>query len=286
MHPVHLALRLTLLDLLLRPIGDWFFRPLLLVLATLGVVLPGQLRRPLLWIVLAVLTMLRVILNWPMADNHAYLLSYWCLAVALALVSRDPRSCLALNARLLVGLAFACATLWKVVLSPDYLDGRFFRVLLLTDRRFESFAQIAGGLTPELLESLRAFVTQHVDGQLFVAPDAPQEPTRFLWLTYVMTWWTILLESAISVTFLWSLERGMAQWRNAALLLFCATTYAVAPVEGFGWLLIAMGVAQCDPARRKTQLLYLIVFALILFYRDASWVTQLLELLPTGAVQK
>ena len=134
MHPIHLALRLTLLDLLLRPIGDWFFRPVLLVLATLGVVLPGQLRRPLLWIVLAVLTMLRVILNWPMADNHAYLLSYWCLAVAVALVSHDPRSCLALNARLLVGLAFACATLWKVVLSPDYLDGRFFRVLLLTDR--------------------------------------------------------------------------------------------------------------------------------------------------------
>ena len=285
MDVVNLALRLTLLDLLLRPIGDWFFRPAILGLATLGVVLPGQLRRPCLWIVLAILTMLRVVLGWPMADNHAYLLSYWCLAVALALSSRDPRACLALNARLLVGLAFACATLWKVVLSPDYLDGRFFRVLLLTDRRFESFTQIVGGVTPELLDSLRAFVTQHVDGQFFAGPDAPQEPARFLWLTYGMTWWTILLEGATAVTFLWPFGRGMAQWRNAVLLLFCATTYAVAPVEGFGWLLIAMGVAQCDPTWRKTLLLYLVAFLLILFYRDA-WITQLLEFSWHGEVRR
>jgi hypothetical protein len=274
-HTVNLALRLTLLDLLLRPIGDWFFRPAILGLAALGVMLPSQLRRPLLWIVLAILTLLRVILNWPMADNHAYLLSYWCLAVACALVSRDPPACLALNGRLLIGLAFACATLWKV-----------FRVLLLTDRRFESFAQVAGGLTPELLESLRAFVTQHVHGPLFAASDAPQEPTRFLWLTYLMTWWTVLLESAVAVTFLWPCERGMAQWRNATLLLFCATIYAVAPVEGFGWLLIAMGVAQCDPARRKTCLLYLVVFLLIIFYRDAQWVEQLLEFSQHREVQR
>ena len=285
MHTVNLALRLTLLDLLLRPIGDWFLRPVILGLATLGIVLPGQLRHPLVWIFLAILTTLRVILNWPMADNHAYLLSYWCLAVALALVSRDPRACLVLNARLLIGLAFACATLWKVLLSPDYLDGRFFRVLLLTDLRFEGFTRIVGGLTPELLESLRAFVTQHVDGQFIAGPDAPQEPTRFLWLAYVMTWWTVLLESAVAVTFLWPFRGAMAQWRQVALVLFCTTTYAVAPVEGFGWLLIAMGIAQCDPAWRKTRLLYLAVFLLILFYRD-EWVTQLLELSSAGGVQK
>ena len=45
------------------------------------------------------------------------------------------------------------ATLWKVALSPDYLDGRFFRVTMLTDVRFEGFAQLAGGLTRDQLES-------------------------------------------------------------------------------------------------------------------------------------
>ena len=40
----------------------------------------------------------------------------------------------------------------------------------------------------------------------------------------------------------------------------------MAPVDGFGWLLIAMGVAQCE--RAFTRGLYLLVFALILVYRD------------------
>ena len=92
-----------------------------------------------------------------------------------------------------------------------------------------------------------------------------------------MTWWTVFLEGAVAVAFLWPLERGVSRGRDALLLLFCVTTYAVAPVEGFGWLLIAMGVAQCAPERRRTRLLYLAVFALVLFYRDVPWVEWLLE---------
>ena len=223
------------------------------------------------------MTALRVIFNWPMADNHAYLLCYWCLAIVLALLSHDPRACLAFNGRLLIGLAFALATLWKVVLSPDYLDGRFFRVTMLTDVRFEGFAQLAGGLTRDQLESLRGFVTQHVDGQFLEALDTPLEPARFLWLARFMTWWTVLLEGAVAVAFLWPLERGVSRWRDALLLLFCVTTYAIAPVEGFGWLLIAMGVAQCESKQRKMRWAYLTAFALILIYREAPWAQLLAE---------
>jgi len=278
MNAVNLALRLTLLDILLRPIGNWVLQPLFLGIAAVGVALPGQLHRPPLWTVLSVLTALRVIINWPMADNHAYLLCYWCLAIVLALLSHDPRACLAFNGRLLIGLAFALATLWKVVLSPDYLDGRFFRVTMLTDVRFEGFAQLAGGVTLAQLESLRGFVTQHVDGQFLEALDTPLEPARFLWLARFMAWSTVLLEGAVAVAFLWPLEQGVSKGRDALLLLFCVTTYAIAPVEGFGWLLIAMGVSQCEPARRKTQLFYLVVFALILFYREVAWAEWLLRL--------
>jgi hypothetical protein len=32
-----------------------------------------------------------------------------------------------------------------------------------------------------------------------------------------------------------------------------------------------MGAAQCEPVRRTTQLWYLAVFALILFYREVLW---------------
>jgi len=270
MSPMILALRLTLLTLLLRPIGDRLFQPFILGLAALGLLLPDRLRWPPLWIALFLLTALRVLFGWPMADNHAYLLCYWCLAVVLAVVAHDPQVCLAFNGRLLIGLAFACATLWKAVLSPDYLDGRFFRVTLLIDPRFESFALLVGGLNMELLESWRQFIAQHVDGQLVEMFNKPPESTRFLWLAYCMTWWTVLLEGVIATAFLWPGERRIAKWRNALLLLFCATTYAVATVEGFGLLLLAMGVAQCKTARKRTYWAYLAVFALVLAYRELS----------------
>jgi len=281
MNPVNLALRLTLLDILLRPIGNWFLQPVFLGVAAIGVALPHQIRQLPLWIILSTLTALRVIFNWPMADNHAYLLCYWCLAVVLALLSHDPRACLAFNGRFLIGLAFALATLWKVALSPDYLDVRFFRVTMLTDVRFEGFAQLAGGLTRDQLESLRGFVTQHVDGQFLEALDTPLEPVRFLWLARFMTWWTVLLEGTAAVAFLWPMDRGPSKLRDILLLTFCVTTYAIAPVEGFGWLLIALGVSQCEPTRRKTQLFYLVVFALILFYREVPWTEWLLRLSRT-----
>ncbi len=150
-----LALRLTLLDLLLRPVGDWSVRPFVLALAAAGLLVPGWLRRPGLWLLLTALTALRVILDWPLADNHAYLLGYWCLAVTLSLLVSEPEASLALNGRWLIGLVFAFATFAKV-LSPDYLDGTFFRVTLLTDPRFEGASLLLGGLTPEHLEEQRA----------------------------------------------------------------------------------------------------------------------------------
>jgi hypothetical protein len=234
---------------------------------------------------LTFLTGLRVVLDWSLADNHAYLLCYWCLAVSIALCSRDPSACLALNGRLLIGLAFVFATLWKVVLSPDYLDGRFFRVTMLTDPRFAGFIQLVGGLMPERLDELRAFVRQHVDGQLFEPSFLPAEPPRFLLLATYMTWWTVAIESASALTFLWPVGRGLSKMRDAILLTFCVTTYAVATVAGFGWLLLALGVAQCQPERRTTQLFYLAVFVLILFYREVPWAVQLLEFAQTGEVQ-
>src|SRR5262245_12670495 len=64
---VGLALRLTLLTLLLRHIGTGVVRPLILGLAVLGLLLPGCLRRPGLWVALTLLTGLRVALDWSLA---------------------------------------------------------------------------------------------------------------------------------------------------------------------------------------------------------------------------
>jgi hypothetical protein len=281
--PINLALRLTLLDLLLRPVGDWRVRPFVLILAAGGLLAPGLLRKPGLWLALAFLAGLRIVLDWPLSDNHAYLLSYWCLAVFLALLAEDPQACLALNGRLLIGCVFAFAVLWKLALSPDYLDGTFFRVTLLTDPRFEGFARLVGGLTPDRLAELRAFVNQHVDGQAFGWSNTPTEPARFLTVAWVVTFWTIAIELATALAFLWPVGRGISRLRNAFLVAFCATIYAVATVEGFGWLLISAAVAQCPAHRPKTRLLYVAAFGLLLFYREAPWASLVLELRPSGS---
>ena len=220
---------------------------------------------------LTFLTALRVVLDWPMSDNHAYLLSYWCFAITLALYSGDPAGGLTLNGRLLVGLVFAFATLWKLGLSPDYADGRFLRITMLVDGRFEGFARLVGGLTPESLYSLRDFVEQHADGQVIDPATAPLEPLRYQWVARFVAWWNILIDGAIAVAFLWPASHGLSHLRHSLLLIFCVTTYAIATVASFGWLLIAMGVAQTGPGNQKVRLLYLGTFGLILFYREVPW---------------
>ena len=122
--------------------GPWFVRPAILAAAVLVLIFPKALRQWQVWGALAVLTAIRIVDDWPLADNHIYLLGYWLLAVSLALRSRDAASTLADASRALIGLAFAFAVVWKVALSPDFLDGRFFRVTLVTDPRFAAATQI------------------------------------------------------------------------------------------------------------------------------------------------
>ncbi len=269
---VDTALVLTLLLLLLRPIGVGFVRPSILLLAGAGLLRTSLKRSPALWLTLAALTAWRVVSDWPLADNHAYLLSYWCLAIGLALRSADPAVFLAANGRRLIALAFGFAVLWKVFLSPDYMDGTFFRVTLLSDPRFEGVTRLVGGLGPDLLERARLALWQHADG---IAPslEVPTLPGRFQVLATFLTLWTVALEALVAIAFLVSRQR-VAGVRDALLLVFCATTYSVAPtIASFGWLLLAMGVAQCDSARARMRLSYLFVFGLILVCRELPWPT-------------
>jgi hypothetical protein len=214
---------------------------------------------------------------WPIGDNHAYLLAYWCLAVALGCAVRERDAVCAVSARWLVGLVFAFAVLWKAI-SPDYLDGRFFRVTLAVDPRFESFTQLAAGLAPDELAAQRGFLVQHVDDALGVAETGPPEPTRLRAVALVVTWTTFAAEVALALAFLWPLGRGPSRWRDPPLLAFSAGTYAVAPVEGFGWLLLALGLAQCDRARPWLRAAYPAVFALLVLYRELPWGRWLLAL--------
>ena len=274
---IDLSLRLTLLDLILKPIGDWRIRFFILLLSCIGFIFPGQLRNPLIWAGLTVFTALRVYFSWPLNDNHAFLLTYWCLAVTICLLSDDTKKYLAVNARYLIGFVFAFATIWKLLLSPDFLDGTFFKVNMLTDPRFESFAQLVGGLSYEKYWELHDFVTQHIDGKVVGLVQLPEIPYRYGLVAMFLTYYTVALEFIVALVFLWPEGKGISKYRDYLLLLFCATVYSVATVEGFGWLLLAMGISQLYKGKNNIKILYLIVFALILFYREIPWADLLLK---------
>jgi hypothetical protein len=271
MGAVDLSLRLTLLDLILRPVGGWTVRPFTLALAVAGLLVPGLLCSPFIWFSLAYFTGARVLLDWPLPDNHAFLLFYWCLAVSIATVSRDAGRCLSLNGKMMIGLAFAFSVLWKVFLSADFMDGRFFRIAMLTDYRFEWFTHAAGGLTYEEFLNLKRFVGQHADGQVpFSGSEIPVQPARFIMVSQILTYWTVFIESAVALLFLIPEKTGISRFRDLFLVVFCATTYSVATVDGFGWLLIAMGVSQCGDGRKAVRFLYIAAFLLIIFYGYAA----------------
>jgi hypothetical protein len=54
--------------------------------------------------------------------------------------------------------------------------------------------------------------------------------------------------------------------RNWLLMLFITSTYPIATVIGFGWLLALMGLAQCNRRKGRAALGYIVVFALMQIY--------------------
>lgn len=267
-----LALRVTLLVLLVRPPDDGWLRGGVWLIAGGALAIPALLRAPAVWLALTLLMAARLAIEFPLADNHLYLLTWWCLAIALAQRTADWADTLARSARWLVGATFACAVVWKLVLAPDFLDARFFRVTLLTDDRFAVLARAVGRLSEAQLAENRDALTPIDTGLEVVGGPVLVEPAPLRALGVALTWGGLGLEALLAAAFLLPAWRRVAAARHALLIAFCVVTYAVAPVGGFGWLLAAMGLAQTSgPVQRAA---YLAVCALILVYAEtpaAPW---------------
>jgi hypothetical protein len=272
------TLRLTAIILLLRPMGPWFVRPVMLAAAALVLISPRALHTPAVWLGVALAVAFRIADDWPLADNHIYLLAYWTFAIALSLrVSGIARS-LASTSRWLVGLAFLFAVVWKAALSPDFLDGRFFRVTLLTDPRFGEAAMLMGGLSAEQLESNRVALDPLPHGAQLLTPPTVVEPPRLRAFATASTWGILCLEAAVALLMLLPATRIIAGLRHTVLLAFCCVTYAFAPVAGFGWLLLVMGFAQLEPRQKWLGRTYVAVFLGLLFYEEVPWGRLVLDL--------
>ena len=221
---------------------------------------------------------LRIASDWPLADNHIYLLAYWCLAVSLAVGTMNADTILASSSRLLVGVAFALAVLWKGVLAPDFLDGRFFRVTLMTDPRFQEASMLIGGLSRSQIASNVKALAALPEGAEPIEPPEVVEPARIRAFAAVSTWGILALEVCVAVAMLAPLP--VAGWatalRHGTLLTFCLVTYALAPVAGFGWLLLVMGLTQSGRRSVLTGL-YVSAFLLVLFYTEVPWAGLMLD---------
>ncbi len=273
-NPPLLAVRLTWIILLLDPIGhvlvDW---PVTAV-AILGLAVPRLVWHPALWWVATVGCALPVFADWTGVDNHAFLRVYWMLAIAIS-ANLDPKrggACLAGNARALVGLAFLFAFAWKALLSPDFLDGSYLRFTFLTDSRFSEWSEWTSGLAPEDQRLNRILVREWLaGGEGAVWGRDFVEPPRLAQVARLSALWTLAIEAAIAIGFLWPRRLPGGAWRHVALIVFAVSTYAVATVDVFGWLLCAMGLAQCEEERSRTRIAYLATFFLIFLYARAPW---------------
>jgi hypothetical protein len=241
-----LAQTTTLLYVVFYPAGDvWLQLPMQLT-AALGLLHERLREQWMTWAALAVFGAFRLELG---VDNHHYLFCYWCSTLALhsraweGLEMKSPApERLTRAARLLLGTTFLLATVWKALLSEDFLDVRFFTLTLLLDERFAAVARVLGGAPQTFLD-----YTQYLFDLVRVgfANQLPLPvPPQLLHVATLVTWWTIAIEAALGILYLLPLDRVGQALRDVMLLGFLCTTYAIAPVVGFGWLLAILGLAQ------------------------------------------
>ena len=270
-----LVLRVCLLVLLLDAPWFWFQRVPLQLVSGLGLLWPAFARDVRSWALLTVLTSWSLFWNWPFSDNHDYLRAFTALSVTLALTCAEPQRALRTSARLLIGGTFFFASLWKLVLSPDWLDGTFFRVTLLSDPRFHDLAVLFGGASWETLDAFDTALTAFLStGSGW--PGAFVEPPGLRPLALALTAFTALIETGIAAAFLWP---RLARVRNVLLIAFGATTFAFATVRGFGFLLMTLGLAQCEDDERRARIAYVATLFLIEAYRSVPWSRMLIDAL-------
>ena len=165
------VLTLTAIILLLRPLDVWWLTPFILAAACLSLLLtrrPADARSPgswwRCWWRRGSPSCGRCRTTTSTCSPTGVWRSGWRCRVP------RPATTLATSSRWLLGAAFAMAVLWKAVLSPDYVDGRFFRVTLLTDERFADAALLFGGLSAEQMIENRKFLEPLPEGAELLDP--------------------------------------------------------------------------------------------------------------------
>ena len=261
--PRHLlVLRLTLLLLLLYGSSTVLLDVPLRIICGLMLIAPAFLTNQVLWVIICGVVWWVNAHDWLWIDNHKILISYWCLVCALAVSSKEPNRVLAWNGRMLIGLTFLFATIWKII-AGEYWNGAFLHYTFLIENRLEDVATAIGGFSPNtlpqnhLLEEILSRFPQTVKS--VTLSSSP----RLELFTLAASYWTLLIESFVALAFLSSSFGLLFRIRDWLLILFIATTYFLLPVLGFAYILSVMGLAQCPLDSRHRLLVYIGLFGFL-----------------------
>lgn len=239
------------------------------LVAASGVVLlwPRLAARAEVWAVMAALMACALVQNWMLVDNHVFLATYWLVAIAAARSAPEERRArsLALAASALLGLTMLFATLHKLR-TPEFVSGDFFHLTFLTEPRFAPFGWLLGEdltqlsvLNAERLATLESDPTQG-PAVLTTGGPAIRELARSL------SWGVLAFELLLAALWLVRSDgRAARRARHGALLAFALATYTVAPVPGFGGILVILGLADTRPGEGGLRAGYLAALLHVLF---------------------
>jgi hypothetical protein len=217
-------------------------------------------KNKLMWTLLALLVVYFDYTKWFVIDNHQYLLAYWVLTCTVAVYAQDTERILRINAKILIGLAFLFATMWKII-GLEYFDGHFLHYTMLIDSRMDVFAVFQGGLSPQTVSDNHQLLKT-----LLEYPELKSLPltttSSLLAFATLLCWLTILIEGLIALFFILPFAKIQA-YRDVALLVFIFPTYIFFPVPGFGLTLCTMGISQVQSNHPKLFMGYLIAFVLM-----------------------
>jgi hypothetical protein len=226
-------------------------------------------RKSLFWAALVMVLVVRGAREWYSIDNHQYLLIYWAVAIMLAVRVAAQHFAIVLGrtAVLMIGSVMLLATAQKAQ-SPEFRSGSFFEYTFLTDDRFEPLTFWTTGL-PRGTAQAHTKMMNRFKEPATSSDDRPQRlqltsNNRIRQASIVLTWLTLLMEGTVAALFLFPFRsRRMLIVRNVSMILFIMATYPIAPVIGFGWLLISMGLAQCPREFVLLRTAYITLFLLL-----------------------
>ncbi len=247
------------------------------LVALIGLVVPGMARNRWFWLVVFSLFIVSPIARpWVQLDNHNWLQVYWLAAVVLSRFASKPDLTLRVSARLLIGFAFLFAVTWKLI-APEFTTGAFFDFTFGTDRRLGDVAVTFGVQEEGLTGSNQRLVTAWRSPGTTPVAEVIQLSPFIVAITPWLAWGTVLLEGAVAATYLAPLRERWRWLRDASVVLFVVTTYPLAPVTGFGLLVLTMAVMVSELRPRTRTILYVAAFVFVSLTAERDTLLEWLE---------